>query len=124
MSFENYEGEAIHNFGENLTIEERSARKAAQEKADGEAAEFLVEQRKKREAVDFAERQRAISRAAGLLKAQAVEVCMQVNPNFDETDAKYLYEHKLKDLIAIRRFEEAFFGSSDKQRELFSDVHL
>ncbi len=105
--------------GETKTAAQLAAEKSAREGADREAAEFLAEQKKKRDAVDFAERRRAQTRAAELLKAEVVEIVMQENPNFDETDAKILYENELKKIIAIERFKKAYFG---KKPTTFGDV--
>ncbi len=112
MSFE-VEGRDIIGIpvgGAALTPEAAAIEKAAREEADKEAAEFLAEQRKKREAVDFAERRQAQTRAAQLLKDECVEIIMRVNPNFDETDAKILFERELKEKIAVERFMRAFFA--------------
>ncbi len=124
MEFEHGSADPITTFGYSRTPEQLERERVEKAEQQAEIAEFLAEQRKKNEAADAAERRRMQSRAEGLLKAQAVEICMTANPNLDEVDAKYLYEHKLKDLISIRRFEEAFFGNLDKVKEMFSDLRM
>jgi galactose-1-phosphate uridylyltransferase len=106
------------------TAEEREEEKKSAERDREIIDNVLAEQKKVNDAANFAERQRAISRAAGLLKSEVVKIVMRENPNFDEADAKHLFETELKKLIAVERFKTAFFGSPDKQREMFSHVEM
>ncbi len=110
--------------GETLTAAEAEAEKMARQAAEAEKAVFL-EGRRREMAKEKSEADKITrERSSANLETRAIEIFMTANPSFSWHDAKFLYDSELKKLIAIRRFEAAFFGSPDKQRAMLADVHL
>lgn len=115
MDFQTDSGEAIDSFGTRKTPEERAAETAARADADA-----FREQRKREMAAEKSVSDKeARERAEELLEQNAVEVCMVANPNFSLLEAKRLYNHSLRQIIAIRRFEMMFFAEKPK-----ADFHM
>ncbi len=121
--FENT-NEAYPNLGGRKSAEQLADERAAREKAEADKIEFISQrQREMKSETDAADKE-SRERAAEILEKQAIEICMEANPNLSWREAKSLYDHELKQIIAIRRFEIAFFGSPDKTRAIFSGVKM
>ena len=76
------------------------------ERADALLAEEKARQDKEKKVAD----DRAVLRAEEINEEKVVAAIMESNPNFSKYEARRLYEEKVRSLVAIRRFEDAFFG--------------
>jgi hypothetical protein len=55
-------------------------------------------------------------RAEEIDERVTVERFLSVNPNFSEYEAKRLYSEKLREIVAIERFRERYFGEVGKPK--------
>jgi hypothetical protein len=113
--FENT-AEEFPAFGGQRTKEQLADERAAQEQRDADKIEFLAEQKRIRDKESKIEDDRALLRAAEIDERVTVERFLSVNPNFDEREAKRLYREKLREIVAIERFRERYFGDNDKPK--------
>ena len=112
--FENDGTDLIGSFGFRKTPEQIAKEKEEKAQREADKIEFLAAEKKKRDAVDSTERRARQRRSEENLKAEVVEIVMAANPNFDETDAKILYENELKKIIAVENFKAVYFGEGRK----------
>jgi hypothetical protein len=110
--FENDGTDGIGSFGVGKTREQIEK----DQEAEARAAAFKERREREmaREKADDDKESQA--RAAEILEKEAIEICMEANPNLSWRDAKLLYDHELKQIIAIERFKTAFFGQPSSAR--------
>jgi hypothetical protein len=121
MSFE-VEGRDIIGIpvgGASLTPEAAAIEKAAREQGEAEKAAFLAERRREMAKQTADEQKAARERAEENLEQSSIEIFMTANPSYSFHDAKFLYDTELRKIIAIRRFEAAFFVEKPK-----ADFHM
>jgi hypothetical protein len=106
--FENT-NEALPVLGIRKTPEQIAQETEERERREAGAAEFLAAEKKKREKEASIEVDRAVLRAEEITSQQVIEAIMEANPNFSNYDAKRLYTEKVREIVAIERFKEAYF---------------
>ncbi len=107
--FENT-NEMYPGFGGQKTPEQLREMQQEREQKDAEKAAFLAEQKKIRDKEQRIEDDRAVLRQEEITSQRVIGMIMDANPNYDEYEAKRLYSEKVRELVAIRQFELAFFG--------------
>jgi hypothetical protein len=123
MSFEHTTQEFPSLAGQK-TPEQLQQIREEREQREAYKAAFLAEQKKtndKDAAIAF---DRAVLRAEEITSQEVIAAIMDANPNFSEYQAKTLYREKVREIVAIERFRQSFFGSPDKQRAAFGHVKL
>ncbi len=118
--FENDGTDLIGSFGVGKTREEIEQEAERKERAEA----FLAEEKKRKEKESKIEADRAVLRQEEIIEKRVVSAIMEANPNFSQYEARRLYSEKLREIVAIRQFEIAFFGSPDKTRAIFSGVKM
>jgi hypothetical protein len=102
--------------GVQRTPEQLADERAAQQQRDADKIEFLAEQKRIRDKESKIEDDRALLRAEEIDERVTVERFLSVNPNFSEYEAKRLYSEKLREIVAIERFRERYFGEVGKPK--------
>ncbi len=122
MSFE-FENEGRDIVGISMGGDGAGAKEAMEKQRSDKLIfdEVLREQKKINDKARAESDKEARERSAEILEQNAIEIFMTANPSFSWHDAKFLFDTELKQKIAIRRFEEAFFSEKPKG---FGDVHL
>jgi hypothetical protein len=113
--FENT-SEMYPGFGGQKTPEQLREMQQEREQKDEAKAAFLAEQKKIRDKEQRIEDDRAVLRQEEITSQRVIEMIMDANPNFDEREAKRLYSEKVRELVAIERFRERYFGDNGKPK--------
>ncbi len=121
--FEN-SNEMYPALGGQQSPEQIASERAAREKAEADRIEFLAAEKKKRGAVDSAERRARQRRSAEILKDEVVLILLEQCPFLDETDCRILYENVLKERIAVERFMQSYFGQSAGAKALLGVTRM
>jgi hypothetical protein len=121
--FENT-SEMYPGFGGQKTPEQLREMQQEREQKDAEKVAFLAEQKKIRDKEQRIEDDRAVLRQEEITSQRVIGMIMDANPNFDEYEAKRLYSEKVRELVAIRQFELAFFGQPSSAKSLLGVTRM
>ncbi len=104
--------------GGQTSKEELAEMRREREQKDAEKEAFLAEEKKRKDKELSIEADRSVLRHEKIDEQLIVEAFMAVNPSFSQYDAERLYSEKLREIVAIRRFELSFFGQPSSAKGL------
>ena len=107
---------------------EQIAREAAQKEENAErserAARLLAEEKARQAKEQAIEFDRMVLRNEEITAREVIQAIMEANPNFSEYQAKRLYQEKVREIVAIKRFESLYFSKPDTAKKMFSGIKM